>query len=332
MDIPFQQTREWQKLQNELGEKSFFEESTDYTYLAINKQTKFGNYLYLPYGPYAKTKSGFDKAMEALLSLARREGAIFIRIEPQSPKIASQWLKRKNAKKTKDLNPRETWVLDLDQPDEQIISNFTQGTRTCFNQFPKKGITITTSKNTSDIHYLIDLQQRLAKKKNIGIYSEDYYVKELSQDFATLYLAHFDSKKMEVLPDWVTELEKSQPSKKANKVIASSLFFDYGDTRYYMQSASDNDYRRLPATVAILTTAIFDAKKIGLKHLDFWGIAPDDAPTFHPWAGFTKFKKSFGGHEVQYCGTYDVILHRNKYRLYNLARKANRTIRKLKRR
>lgn len=322
MNIPLQQTREWQKLQEELGETTFFEETPDYTYLAIKKSTKFGTYLYLPYGPYANTKNAVSKALEALQTLAKRENAIFLRVEPQMRETASYWTGLPNVKKTKDLNPRETWILDLNQSKETMISNFTQGTRTCYNQFPKKGITISTSKNPNDIHYLTDLQHKLAHEKNIGTFSDNYLKTELAQDFATLYLANFNAEKMEILPDWISGLDQK-------KVIAASLFFDYGDTRYYMQSASDYDYRRLPASVAILTTAIFDAKAAGIKHLDFWGIAPDNAPRNHPWAGFTKFKKSFGGYEVEYCGTYDIILNQKKYRLYELARKANRSLRKI---
>jgi lipid II:glycine glycyltransferase (peptidoglycan interpeptide bridge formation enzyme) len=109
-----------------------------------------------------------------------------------------------------------------------------------------------------------------------------------------------------------------------------AVFFDYDGTRYYMQSASDYAYKKLPATVALLTSALFNAKENGLKFFDFWGIAPENAPKNHPWLGFTKFKQSFGGFPVTYCGTYDIVLNRPKYHLYNLARKANRMIRKLK--
>ena len=62
-----------------------------------------------------------------------------------------------------------------------------------------------------------------------------------------------------------------------------------------MQSAADIDYKKFPATVALLTTALFDAKEQGIKYFDFWGIAPEGAPDSHPWKGFTRFKQSFGG-------------------------------------
>ncbi len=321
MNIPLQQTREWQKLQDELGETTFFEETNEYTFLAIKKTTKLGNYLFLPYGPYANTEKSAIKALEALQSLAKREKAMFIRIEPQAPETASYWANLKNAKKSKDLSPRETWVLDLDQPRETIISNFTQGTRTCFNQFPKKGISVSTSKNPDDIHFLTDLQKQVANKRNFSSFSENYLKLELAQKFATLYLANFDKSKMEIQPDWLQGLNDK-------KIIAASLFFDHGDTRYYMQSASDYDYHRLPASVAILSTAIFDAKKKGLKYFDFWGIAPENAPKNHPWAGFTKFKKSFGGRQIDYCGTYDIVLNKKSYKAYKISRKINRIARK----
>ena len=74
---------------------------------------------------------------------------------------------------------------------------------------------------------------------------------------------------------------------------------------------------------------ILDAKAKGLKSFDFWGIAPEGAPSTHPWAGFTNFKKTFSGTEVDYAGTYDIILNPAKYRLYQFTRKLNRIRRRI---
>ena len=98
-----------------------------------------------------------------------------------------------------------------------------------------------------------------------------------------------------------------------------------------MQSGTDPKFRKLPATVAILTTAIFDAKEKGFKTFDFWGIAPENAKKDHPWAGFTEFKKSFGGTPVHYTGTYDYPINKPKYILYKSLRKINLVKRKLTR-
>ncbi len=310
MKIPLTQSKAWQKLQNDLGEVSFFEEGSGYQYLAILKTTPVGNYLYLPYGPAVEDKNGLENALKSLKLLAKRKDAMFIRIEPTDPDLARSL--PNNTKKSTDLNPQMTWRLNLKDEDQTIILNFSHGVRNAFNTFEKKGLKVEKTKQIEDITHLVKLQEKLYKEKKINAFSKSYLEAELHQPFATLYLVKY-----------------LDPEKKSEQVLAASLFFDYDKTRYYMQSASDNDYKKLPATVALLTTAIFDAKKAGLQYFDFWGIAPDDAPSSHPWKGFTKFKKSFGGEEVVYAGTYDIVLKPLKYRFYHLTRKLNRFLRHL---
>lgn len=312
MDIPLQQTKKWQKFQNDQNFTTFFQKNQDFSYLAIKNPTKLGDYLYLPYGPYLAQKNAAKTVYKELETLAKQENIIFIRIEPQDAKTASYLLKRPNCHKSHDLNPARTWILDLTPEKSTILTNFDQGTRTRYNNFTKKHLSVTTSKNPADIKYLVTLQQKLAETKKIGTFSPEYLKTELKQDFATLYLVHYQN-----------------PATAQDQIIAASLFFDHQNTRFYMQSAADLEFKKLPATVALLSTAIFDAKAQGLKKFDFWGIAPENAPKNHPWAGFTSFKKSFGGYPVDYAGTYDLVFQPAKYRLYLLLRALNRFKRKI---
>ncbi|MBP3899469.1 peptidoglycan bridge formation glycyltransferase FemA/FemB family protein [Candidatus Saccharibacteria bacterium] len=308
MEIPLQQTKNWQKLQTKLGEKTFYEKTNDYTYLCIEKQTKFGNYLYLPYGPYAPTKNSARKVYKALESLADSKNITFIRIEPQSPETAEFWLNLPNCQKSRNLSPEETWILDLRLRMDEIYKNMKQNTRNLCKNYAKKGLSVKISDDKSrDIKILAKFHKEIAKQHKIGAFSENYLRAEAEQDFATLYVAYFEK-----------------------KPIAASLFFDHGDTRYYMQSASDKNYHKLPATYAILNEAIKDAKAKNLKNFDFWGIAPENAPKSHPWSGFTSFKKSFGGREVKYLGTYDLVFRPVEYKIYQLARSGNRFLRRLR--
>ncbi len=317
MKIPITQSKEWQKFQDNLGETSFFEKTDDYQYLAILKNTPVGKYLYLPYGPVAKDKPAFKKSLKSLENLAKDHGTIFIRIEPQNPDFVKSL--PKSAKKSKDLNPKETWVLDITPDKPTILTNFSQGTRTRYNTYAKKGLSVRSTKDPTEIKHLVSLQNKLFKEKNLNTFSENYLKTELEQPFATLYLVEYHH------PE---NAEKDENTPKDGQILAASLFFDYKDTRYYMQSAADTEYKKLPATVALLTTAIFDAKEQGTKYFDFWGIAPEDAPDSHPWKGFTKFKQSFGGSAVSYAGTYDLVLNPAKYQLYEIFRKFHRFLRK----
>lgn len=321
MNIPITQSREWQKLQDDLGEKSVFKQGDNYQFLAIIKHTPVGNYLYCPYGPVAQDDNGFQEALTVLQQLAREHHAIFLRIEPQNLSFIK--LLPSRIKKTKDLNPKDTWVLDLTQDKPTIITNFSQGTRTRYNTYAKKGLTVETTREPSEIKHLVALQNKLFKTKNLNTFSEDYLKTELEQPFATLYLVKYHT------PEGNQPAGNNHPTPEDGQVLAASLFFDYDGTRYYMQSAADIEFKKLPATVALLTTAIFDAKEQGIKRFDFWGIAPDGAPKDHPWAGFTEFKKSFGGNPVHYAGTYDIILQPSKYKLYQSTRHLHRLLRKI---
>lgn len=322
MNIPITQSREWQALQKTLGKESFFVSTKDYQYLTIKMTTPVGNYLYLPYGPVVDTDKGARAALKALKALAFKEKAFFIRIEPQNPAFIKAL--PSSARKVKDISPADTWVLDLTPDQATLVSHFSQGTRTRYNTYAKKGLAVEQTKDVAALEYLVALQGELFEKKHLTAYKKEYLAAELSQPFATLYLVRYCQSKDASKDATVTttSLNQSPQDHPADgQVLAASLFFDYSGTRYYMQSAADTHYRRLPATVALLTNSIMDAKEQGITQFDFWGIAPDRTSKDHPWYGFTEFKKSFGGEPRHYAGTYDLPVQSARYRLYRLLRR-----------
>lgn len=323
MQIPITQSKSWQKLQDDLGETSFFVENPDFQYLAILKKTPVGNYLYLPYGPVAKDKASFAKALEALQALAKENSAIFIRIEPQLAGAAK--FLPPTAKKSKDLNPKETWVLDLTGNNDALKQKLPSRLLRYYKSASKKGITIEISHDPADIHYLLDLQKALASEKGISTFSEDYLKTELKQPFATLYLVKYcDNSDI----DEQSSLGNCEVRPHWDDIVAAGLVFDDKTTRYNLQGAQNEQGRKLHATGILTIQLILDAKAKNLQTFDFWGIAPEGAPANHPWAGFTNFKKTFAGHEVDYAGTYDIVLNPAKYHFYQLTRRVNRFIRR----
>ena len=305
MEIPITQSSEWRKLQEELGEESILVEKEGYQYLAIIKPTPVGNYLYCPYGPVAKDKTSFKNALGSLNDLAKEKSAIFIRVEPYDEAFKKNL--PDSAKKSTDLNPKETWILDLTGNDEEFKLRLPSRLLRYHKSAAKKGIIIEKSTNPDDIKYLLKLQKALANEKGISTFSENYLKTELKQPFASLYLVKYEG-----------------------SIIAAGLVFDDKTTRYNLQGAQSNTGRKLHATGTLTIQLILDAREKKLKSFDFWGIAPDDAPDDHPWKGFTAFKKTFNGTEVKHAGTYDIVLSPFKYHLYQIIRKVNRFIRKAK--
>ncbi len=303
-EIVITQTKKWQKLQEALGEKSIFISNDNYQFLAILMKTPVGNYLYLPYGPAFKDENSFKEAYEELQRIARDNDAFFIRVEPLDEKFPNY--APKCAKKSKDLNPKETWLLDLGGSDEDLKSKLPSRLLRYYKSAEKKGVKIEKSNNPDNIKYLVNLQSELAKEKNINTFSEKYLKTELEQPFSTLYLV------------------KYQNEEKDEEVVAAGLVFDDETTRYNLQGAQSDTGRKLHATGILTIQLIYDAKDNGQKLFDFWGIAPEGAGPEHPWAGFTNFKKTFSGYQKNRAGTYDLVQNPSKYRLYKLARKINR--------
>ncbi|MBR3180660.1 peptidoglycan bridge formation glycyltransferase FemA/FemB family protein [Candidatus Saccharibacteria bacterium] len=337
----FLQSSSWKSFQEAEGKTVYEQNGDGFSFLAIKETTKLGNYLYVPYGPAVEasktsverskeknptdnplmlknrsegSKSALKRALSALTNLAKQENCIFVRIEPTAF-FSESYLKSLGLQKSKELNPARTWVLDLIPDTPTLLTNMSQGTRTRHNQFPKKGLSVEVTTDPAEIKHLIRLQHKLAAEKGIKTFSDSYLKNELSEPFASLYLVHYAP-------------ERSS----SDQIISASLFFDdeENSTRYYMQSATDSDYKKLPATVGLLTSSIFDAKEKGLHYFDFWGIAPENAPKNHPWAGFTAFKQSFGGFPVDYSGTYDLPINKSKYALYKKLRSLNLKLRHLK--
>ena len=98
--------------------------------------------------------------------------------------------------------------------------------------------------------------------------------------------------------------------------------------RYYAHAATDEEHRKLMAGTIILIQMIVDAKESGMETYDFWGITTSEDPK-HPWYGFTQYKKSFGGEQVDYAGTWDLPVKKARYSLYKIVRKINRAKRKI---
>jgi len=68
-------------------------------------------------------------------------------------------------------------------------------------------------------------------------------------------------------------------------------------------------------------TVIKEAKKNNnYRYYDFYGI--DEKK----WPGVTRFKIGFGGFSVKYPGTYDLILRKRIYSLYNFLRRLKRAL------
>jgi peptidoglycan pentaglycine glycine transferase (the first glycine) len=262
------------------------------------------SYLTTPKGPIFFGKIGEEKKQEIsklLLSKVRdiciatkKREEIFCRLEPSAdiniPKL----------KKSKDIHPRDTWILDLEKNEADILAQMHPKTRYNISLAKKNGVQIKFSQEKEDIGHFLALIKLTAGHNQISVHSDNYYTllwKTLINNRAgTLALAEHDG-----------------------VFIAANLLVNFGQNCTYLHGGSDHNYRKLMAPSLLQWESVRQAKASGRLVYDFWGIAPKDNSQIH-WDGITRFKKGFGGRRIVSPGAYDFIYHPTWYQIYHRGR------------
>ena len=73
------------------------------------------------------------------------------------------------------------------------------------------------------------------------------------------------------------------------------------------------------ASYALQWALMREARSQGAQIHDLWGVAPPGAGPDHAWHGVGLFKKGFGGEEVMWAGTWDLVIDPAAYRLRTAA-------------
>lgn len=89
----------------------------------------------------------------------------------------------------------------------------------------------------------------------------------------------------------------------SHNMESGAIFLLANKKAYYWQAFTGKAGRRSLAQYQIVWQGILWAKKSGAKVFDFEGIYDKRFP-LPSWQGFTHFKRSFGGHEVEYPGCF----------------------------
>lgn len=319
----FLQSWEWGSWQVRLGKRVMrFKVVEDDKILAAFQlvQTFLGprilklNYFYLPRGPVFKDNLAEDKKAEIsekvigkINHLCQAYQSIFWRGEFLNEIILSQ---SKKLKKVKDIQPSHTWFLRLEPEEDELLSNMHHKTRYNIRLAGRKGVEIKKAQNKRDIEKFFQALKATSKRNEFGIYSLEYYQNLFNLFKEETLLDDFTHPDVEV---YLAEFE--------GKIIAGIWVMFFGDTATYLYGGMNKEFSKLMAPHLLQWTAIKEAKKRGYTFYDFWGVAPDGANKSHPWYGLTRFKKQFGGFEVDYPGCYQVVKKNFWCRVYRFLRK-----------
>ena len=310
----FLQSSAWGKFQEALGKEIFRNagaglEGPAWTAQSVLVRQAGFNYLYCQQGPTFARSGQFRQAAKNWRNPvhAKLDDLVFVRIEPMG-EVTKAELRAAGAVPTVELNPAHTAIVDLTLPEEELRHNLTSGHRNAINGAERRGLSFREGA-PEDIEVLTGLIKQTGRRKGFNPHP-DYYYRKMAEVLMPLGAAKL----------YLAEAE--------GKPVAASIVFDYNGQRIYAHAAADPSARKLQAAVPLVWHMMMEAKAQDMTSFDLWGVAPADAGPEHAWAGFSQFKRAFGGKEVEHVGTWDLPLKPMKYRAYLAARALNRWARR----
>jgi lipid II:glycine glycyltransferase (peptidoglycan interpeptide bridge formation enzyme) len=84
-----------------------------------------------------------------------------------------------------------------------------------------------------------------------------------------------------------------------------------GDRAIYAYGASlrEPELKHANGAYASLSATMRALAEDGVRTLDLWGVVePGDPDADASWAGFSAFKRQFGGVPLRHPGTYDLVI------------------------
>ncbi len=293
----FLQSAEWETFERALGRATKRVRGA----LVIRRDLPLGfHYWYCP-RPAPLAVSFFAEAKK----VTAQEGSVFLRIDP-AEEIAAALGRDARAggvvRPARAVQPRETIVLDLiDSTEDELIAAMREKTRYNIRLAERRGVRVkfhVPRSTFQGLEIFWRLLQETAKRDGFQTHQKEYYEKMLeirSDAFSNeLFFAEY-----------------------GGEPIAAAIvnFHRPNRTATYLHGASARNHREVMAPYLLQWRMIQEAKKRGCVAYDFWGIDEQR------WPGITRFKRGFGGREIAYPQSVDIVYRSIVYAAYQIAKK-----------
>ena len=278
---------------------------------------------YAPKGPLTdwQNRPLTDALLGAICAQAKRNGAAFLKIEPELPDTAENQniLASYGFRPSpQTVQPRSTIVLGISGDEDEILARMKSKWRYNIRLAQRKGVVVHAG-SRADLAHFADLMATTGERDNFDVHSADYYAAAydllVSQDRAVFLYATFEG----------------QP-------LASIVVTVTGGTACYLWGASSNRERNRMPNHALQWAGIQWARAHGAEIYDLWGIPDpigqlavplpharmaadtvpvnlDALPEGDLWGVF-RFKQGFGGHVTRTVGAWDLALNPVLYAAY----------------
>ncbi len=312
----FLQSDEWMQFQGLLGREIIEDKGDGWSYKAVVEKSSgglgsIGKRLYVPYGPTADSTRALAAALQSLRQKAHKQAATYVRLEP-NPLFAAKALTALGLKRSdRNAQPDLTLIVDLSKSDDELLSEMSSANRRLWRRIDETGLTFAISYELSDLTNFISMTEATIKRTGARLHSGAYLEKLFgllapSRQAGLAFVSH------------------------GGKRLGGIFFIDdlKAATRYYMYAASFDEAREHNCGSAVAAYLLFAAKSAGLKYFDFFGISPAENKS-HVLAGISAFKRSFGGEELAFSGTWELPVHKASHKLIRGLRPVAKKLKKV---
>jgi peptidoglycan pentaglycine glycine transferase (the first glycine) len=323
MALPYRhvlQSWEWGQFKSRWGWSPRYFINEEHTAAALVLRRTFSplklNILYVPKGPVLdySDRTLVDRVLGDLIAVAKRDRAIFIKIDPDLAEPDRPILLDRGWRfSAEQIQFRNTMLIDLTRSEDDLLAAMKPKTRYNVRLAQKKGVTIRLG-DLSDLDRLYQLYAETAQRDGFIIRPIDYY-RDAWGSFIRSGLAQ---------P--LIAFVEQEP-------VAGLILFRFADRAWYMYGMSSNLHREKMPNHLLQWEAMRWSKMQGCAVYDLWG-APDELNESDSMWGVYKFKDGLGADFAPHVGAHDFVVSRWGYWLYtqamprvlNVMRRRHRTL------
>lgn len=262
--------------------------------------------IYIPRGPALPWDQPnlIQAVLGDLETVARREGALFVKIDPEVEKgspegnLLTAVLSDRGWRPSREqVQFQGSLLLDLTRSPEELLAGMKPKWRYNIRLAQRRGVRVRMG-TLEDLPLLYAMYRETSIRDQFVIRPEAYY-RDAWGSFIVAGLAQ----------PFVAEVE--------GKPVAMVILFRFGGRAWYMYGASRSLHRDRMPNHLLQWEAIRWAQAQGCTVYDFWG-APETPTESDPMWGVYRFKAGFGARHVRYIGAWDFPVRRGLYELYTV--------------
>jgi lipid II:glycine glycyltransferase (peptidoglycan interpeptide bridge formation enzyme) len=275
------------------------------------------SFWYVAHGPvmdYGSIDAAdwLDALVAGLATEAREDRAVALRLEPRialdGPEAAL--LDAVSHRVPERLQVGWTRIVDL-QTDDDLLAGFDADTRYGIRRAEREGVAtrlITDSEDREAIERLYALVRVTQRRARFRLPPLDRYW--------TAWRALAGAGRACLVEGWHAE-----------QLMASGMLVVEGDRSFYLFAGSRREEpgeTKRYASYAVQWAMMREARARGARRHVLWGVAPTYAGPDHPWHGVGLFKKGFGGQEVTWAGSWEIVIDPLVHRLRSVTARLRR--------